>query len=154
MVHCDSIHNLKYICCRLNCQNVFNNLSPRSHIKNWSEMSIFKHGTPAGSMCMNCSMLGKLSILQAWVGLQLQTNKVIKFDNLRTKFFYRNSDFRFGIRDLENIQKRYCLIFPTLFWLCQIFGCFQRTQKCPESAVFGSIVCYLWPPCHIYSIDV
>ena len=44
--------------------------------------------------------------------------------------------------------------FPTLFWLCQIFGCFQHTQKCPESAVFGSIVCHLRPPCHIYLINV
>jgi hypothetical protein len=52
----------------------------------------------------------------------LRTNKVNQFDISGTRFSLTKADFRFLLRMLENVEKRFFGIFPTSFWAGQNFG--------------------------------
>ena len=63
------------------------------------------------------------------VHIQLRTNKVIKFDNLRTKFFIEilTSDLESGT--LKTFRKGIALFFPCFFGCAKFLGVFNTPKS-------------------------
>ena len=64
--------------------------------------------------------------------LQLQTNKVIKFDNLRTRIFIKILTSDSDSETLKLFKKGVALIFPHFFGMAKFLGTFNTPKSLPK----------------------